>query len=51
VDEVIGGLSSETRSRCWQVAWSPQPIRIDDLLDLWLVHLDQHQARLNGDLS
>jgi hypothetical protein len=46
VDEVIAGLAPCVGSRRWQVSWTPQQVCIDDLLDLWLVHLDQHRSRL-----
>ncbi len=33
--------------RQWRVAWSPSPVSVADLLDLWLAHFGQHRARLS----
>ncbi len=44
--DVESGLSDEARRRTWSVAWSPSPVTIDDLLRLWVVHIEQHGGRL-----
>jgi uncharacterized damage-inducible protein DinB len=44
--DVARGLSDEARRRRWSVAWSASPVTIDDLLTLWVVHIDQHRSRL-----
>jgi hypothetical protein len=44
--EVARCLSDEARQRRWSVAWSPSPVTIDDLLTLWIVHIEQHRSRL-----
>ena len=40
---VVTKIPKETFSHHWQVAWAKEPITINDLLDLWLLHLTQHQ--------
>ena len=45
-NEVVRGLSDEARRRRWTVAWSVSPVTIDDLLTLWIVHIEQHRSRL-----
>ena len=44
--DVTRGLSDEARRRKWAVAWSVSPVTIDDLLTLWIVHIEQHRSRL-----
>ncbi len=44
--DVARCLSDEARRRSWSVAWSPSRVTIDDLLTLWVVHIEQHGARL-----
>ena len=46
--EVVGGLPTEAWHRSWHVAWGAEPVSIDELLRLWLVHLEQHRSRLAG---
>jgi hypothetical protein len=46
--EVVGGLPTESWQRSWRVAWGVEPVLIDELLRLWLVHLEQHRSRLAG---
>lgn len=46
--DVIGRLPPDVWTRRWQVAWSAEPVSIDAVLRLWLVHLEQHRARLAG---
>jgi heme exporter protein D len=43
---VARSLSEEARRRTSTVAWSASPVTIDDLLTLWVVHIEQHRARL-----
>lgn len=44
-DTVIGHLLPETWERRWRVAWAPEPVSVEDLLRLWLSHLEQHRSR------
>jgi hypothetical protein len=46
--DVIGHVTPDVWTRRWQVAWSAEPVSIDDVLRLWFVHLEQHRARLAG---
>jgi hypothetical protein len=46
--DVVRGLSDEARRRRWAVAWSVSPVTIDDLLALWILHIEQHGARLTN---
>jgi uncharacterized damage-inducible protein DinB len=45
-NEVVRRLPEEARRRRWVVAWSISPVTIDDLLTLWIVHIEQHRSRL-----
>lgn len=45
-DTVIGRLLPETWERRWHVAWAPEPVSVEDLLRLWLVHLEQHRSKI-----
>ena len=40
---VITQLPEEIFACRWSVAWSKEPVTIEDLLNLWLLHLQQHQ--------
>ena len=40
---VVAQIPPETFSQRRQVAWAADPIAINDLLDLWLLHLEQHE--------
>lgn len=40
---MVTQIPKETFSHHWQVAWAKESITINDLLDLWLLHLAQHQ--------
>jgi len=46
--DVVGHLPPDVWARRWQVVWSKEPVSIDELLRLWLVHLEQHRSRLTG---
>jgi hypothetical protein len=46
VYDIARDLTPDVASRRWRVTWAPQPTCIDDLLRLWLVHIDQHRSRL-----
>ncbi len=46
--DVGSALPDEARRRTWSVAWSPSPVTIDDLLRLWVVHIEQHGGRLRA---
>ena len=48
VNDVVPRLSSTALDRRWPVAWAPSPVSIQDLLDLWLAHVEQHRLRLSG---
>jgi hypothetical protein len=48
VNDVAPGLTSAALHRRWRVAWSDDPASVDDLLALWLAHIDQHRSRLAG---
>ena len=43
VQALVASLPKELFARRWTVAWTAKPITINDLLDLWLFHFDQHQ--------
>jgi len=45
------GLSADARQRDGHVAWSASPVTIDDLLALWIVHIEQHRERLRAPLA
>jgi hypothetical protein len=45
-NDVVRALSDEARRRRGAVAWSVSPVTIDDLLALWILHIEQHGARL-----
>jgi uncharacterized damage-inducible protein DinB len=47
-DDAIRNLPPEIRARRWRVAWAAQPVCMDDLLGLWLLHLGQHRSRMAG---
>jgi hypothetical protein len=49
VTDVVSGLPAEDWSRYWLVAWSNEPVSIDRLLGLWLVHLEQHRSSMVED--
>ncbi len=42
--ELLAQIPAVTCSQPWQVAWAEEPITINDLLDLLLLHLEQHQG-------
>jgi hypothetical protein len=44
--DVVGRLPAEAGHRKRHVAWSVDPVSIDQLLRLWFVHLDQHRSRM-----
>jgi hypothetical protein len=48
-DAVISALPPEAWDGHWCVAWSAEPVSIDDVLRLMVVHLGQHQAGLARD--
>jgi hypothetical protein len=48
-DEVISGLSPEAWAGRWRVAWAAEPVSIDDLIRLMVVHLGQHRFELARD--
>ena len=41
--KIVAKLPAEAFGHRWQVAWAKEPVKIKDLLDLWLLHLRQHQ--------
>jgi hypothetical protein len=43
---VARSLSADARQREWYVEWSASPVTIDDLLSLWIAHVEQHCERL-----
>ena len=45
---VVARLSADEMARCWRVAWTDEPVSPADLLDLWLVHIEQHREALNA---
>jgi len=49
VTDVVAGLSAEAWRRKRKVAWAAEPVSIDQLLRLWLEHLDQHRSRMADD--
>lgn len=48
VTDVVGGLPAEAWCRSWPVAWSAEPVSIDALMRLWLLHLEQHRSKMAG---
>ncbi len=45
---VAAALPAAAAQRGWPVAWSPSPVTIRDLFELWLRHIDQHRTRLTA---
>jgi hypothetical protein len=48
-DEVISALSPAAWTGRWRVAWSAEPVSIDNLIELVVVHLRQHRSELAED--
>ncbi len=44
--DVAERLPASVWSSTWRVAWADRPVAVGDLLRLWLVHIEQHRARL-----
>lgn len=45
---VVARLSADEMARRWRVAWTDEPVSPADLLDLWLVHIEQHREALDA---
>jgi rSAM/selenodomain-associated transferase 1 len=39
-------MSADAVTRHWHVVWTEEPVSPADLLDLWLVHIEQHRESL-----
>ncbi len=48
LDRLVRSLPPEVRGRTWPVRWTDEQVSIDDLLRLWLLHVEQHRARLDA---
>ncbi len=40
---IVEQLPATAYTQHWPVAWAEEPVTINDLLHLWLLHLEQHQ--------
>ena len=48
VNAVVPRLSGVALHNRCPVAWARSPVSVQDLLDLWLAHVEQHRLRLSG---